>query len=186
MDPIQDLLKDQLIRHLRQFSLRTDGPFVLRAGAVSSWYLDARQTTFSGDGARLVGAATLSVLDPIVTAVGGMTMGADPIAIATALAAVERGRPLRAFSVRKAEKEHGSGGRLVGPVRSDDMVAVVEDTVTTGGALLEAVGVLAEAGIEVVQAIALVDRSQGAVATKFAGHGIPYMSLLTPADLGVK
>ncbi|MGQ0849615.1 MAG: orotate phosphoribosyltransferase [Actinomycetota bacterium] len=175
---------DQLIAHLR-LSVRTDGPFVLRSGAMSDWYLDARQTTLSGDGARLVGRAVLDVLDPSIDALGGMTMGADPVALATAVVAAEQGRTLRAFSVRKEAKEHGTGGRLVGPVRPGDRVAVVEDTVTTGGALLEAVNVVREAGITVGQVVVLVDRSGDALAAKLADLAIPYTFLLHPADLGI-
>ncbi|HEY7565175.1 MAG TPA: orotate phosphoribosyltransferase [Acidimicrobiia bacterium] len=174
-----------LIDHLLMHSVRTDGPFVLRSGATSSWYLDARQTTFSGDGAALVGQAVLSVLDDRVTAVGGMTMGADPIALATALAAHQRGRALRSFSVRKEAKDHGVGGRLVGPVSGDDVVAVLEDTSTTGGALSEAVDVLTAAGIEIAQAVVLVDRSQGAAARLMSDRGIPFVAVLQPSDLGM-
>ena len=175
-----------LIEHLRIHALRTDGPFTLRSGAVSDWYLDARQTTYSGEGALLVGEAVLDVLDPAVVAVGGMTMGADPVALAVAIGSVGRARPLRAFSIRKEAKDHGAGGRLVGPVAAGDKVAVVEDTVTTGDALLEAVEVLTDAGIVVVQAISLVDRSQGGAARRIGGRGIPFVGLLSPLDLGVK
>lgn len=175
-----------LIDHLRHNALRTDGPFVLRSGAVSDWYLDARQTTYSGEGARLVGEAILAVLDETVVAVGGMTMGADPVAIAVALMGIEHQRPLRAFSIRKEAKDHGAGGRLVGPVAAGDRVAVVEDTVTTGQALLEAVEVLIEAGIEVVQAVTIVDRSGGVASRRIGERGIPFVALLRPADLGVE
>lgn len=175
-----------LIDHLRTHSLRTDGPFELRSGSVSNWYLDARQTTYSGEGASLVGEAVLDVLDPSVTAIGGMTMGADPIAIATALAAYHRGRLLRSFSIRKETKNHGTGGRLVGPVETGETVTVVEDTTTTGGALLEAVDVLIAAGLVVVQAVVLVDRSEGQVNSKIAQLGIPFLALIQPSDLGVR
>ncbi|HSL25787.1 MAG TPA: orotate phosphoribosyltransferase, partial [Acidimicrobiia bacterium] len=96
---------DDLIAHLRRHSLRTDGPFVLRSGALSSWYLDARQTSYSGDGGRLVGEAVLAVLDEEAEALGGMTMGADPVAVATAVVAAIQGRALRSFSVRKDRKD---------------------------------------------------------------------------------
>jgi orotate phosphoribosyltransferase len=174
-----------LIDHLLMHSIRTDGPFVLRSGATSSWYLDARQTTFSGEGAALVGSAVLSVLDDRVTAIGGMTMGADPIAVATALTAHERGRALRSFSIRKEAKDHGVGGRLVGPIDEDDVVAVLEDTATTGGAMSEAVEILESAGLVVVQAVVLVDRSGGAAARLMGARGIPFVALLQPSDLGM-
>jgi orotate phosphoribosyltransferase len=171
-----------LITHLRGHALRTDGPFTLASGATAAWYLDARQTTFSGSGARAVAAAVMSVLAPGVAALGGMTMGADPIAVATA--ACSEGR-LDAFSIRKAAKEHGMGGRLVGPVSVGTRVTVVEDTTTTGGALVEAVEVAVDHGLEVVQALSLVDRSGDTVASLMAERSIPYVALVTPADLGV-
>ena len=113
-----------LIAHLQSHAVRTDGPFTLRSGEVSDWYIDARQTTFDGAGATLVGRCVAAVLPETVEAVGGMTMGADPIAVATAVV-VSGDRSLRAFSIRKAEKDHGVGGRLVGPIGPGDRVAVV-------------------------------------------------------------
>lgn len=171
------------MHHLQTHALRTDGPFTLASGAVSSWYLDGRQTTFDGEGARRVAAAVLDVLDDTVTAIGGMTMGADPIAVATAVCA---NRPLRAFSIRKSAKDHGIGGRLVGPVTTEDRVCVVEDTMTTGGSTVGAIDVLRAAGIDVVQVVTLVDRSGGDAARAMAAIGLELTALVTPADLGVE
>lgn len=176
----------RLIDHLRRHAVRTDGPFTLRSGEVSGWYIDARQTTFSGEGAVAAGAAVLEALPSEVEAVGGMTMGADPIAIATVVVASGRGVKLRAFSVRKSEKSHGTGGRLVGPVAHGDRVVVLDDTVTTGGALMEAITEARRGGLVVVAALALVDRSGGAVADRLRSDGIPYRCLVTPVDLGVE
>jgi len=173
---------EALVDHLRTHAVRTDGPFNLRSGAVSSWYIDARQTTFDGAGAASVGAVVAAMLPAGVSAVGGLTMGADPIAVATAMAADP---PLRAFSIRKDAKTHGTGGRIVGPLAAGDLVCVVEDTTTTGGALLEAIGVLREAGVGVAAAIALVDRSEGAVAARLAHAGVPYSVAVSLGDLGV-
>jgi orotate phosphoribosyltransferase len=178
--------RDALITHLKTHALRTDGPFTLRSGAVSSWYLDARQTTFDGEGAWLVAGAVLEALDHSVDAVGGMTMGADPIAVATAMAAAREGRNLKAFSIRKTEKDHGTGGRLVGPIASGTRVAILEDTTTTGSAAAEATEYALEVGLVVVQAIALVDRSSGKAAERFKDLQIPHISVVTPADLGVR
>ena len=175
-----------LIDHLRSHALFTDGPYTLRSGARSDWYLDARRTTFSGRGGPLVGAAVLDVLDPEVRAVGGMTMGADPIALAVAFFAQGRGREVDAFSVRKTTKSYGTGGRVVGPVTAGMPVAIVEDTTTTGGAALEAAEAATAAGLRVVQAIALVDRSGGRAADAFAEQSIPYVALVLPEDLGVR
>lgn len=171
-----------LIDHLLAHAVRTDGPFTLRSGEVSSWYIDARQTTFDGAGAACVGKAVAEALPGGVTAVGGLTMGADPIAVATAMQATP---PLKAFSIRKEAKDHGTGGRLVGPVGPGDVVAVLEDTTTTGGAIAEAVDVLRSESVTIACVIALVDRSAGAVARRLAAAGIPYTALVTPPDLGV-
>jgi orotate phosphoribosyltransferase len=148
----------------------------------SEWYLDGRQTTFDGGGARIVGKCVLEVIDPAATAVGGMTMGADPIAVATAIVAEP---PLRAFSVRKESKGHGTGGRLVGPIRSGDKAVVVEDTVTTGGSMADAVEALQAEGVDVIQGIVLVDRSAGAASARLSDLGVPLVALLTATDLGV-
>jgi len=174
----------ELKEHLMNNAIRTDGPFTLRSGATSSWYLDGRQTTFDGRGARLVAGAVLSRLDDDLVAVGGMTMGADPIAVASAMVATDRGRPLKAFSIRKAAKDHGTGGRLVGPVVDGDRVAILEDTTTTTGAFMEAIDAAEAGGLVVVQAICLVDRSDGLATEKMAARGVPYVALLTPETLG--
>jgi len=133
----------------------------------------------------IVADAVLAVLDERVVAVGGMTMGADPIAVSAAVVATGLGRTLNAFSIRKQSKDHGVGGRLVGAVDPGDKVAILEDTSTTGGALVEAVDVAIEHGLYVVQAITLVDRSGTAVASLMARRGVPYVALVRPADLGV-
>ena len=174
-----------LIDHLITHSVRTDGPFTLRSGQTSDFYIDARQTTFDGEGAALAGAAVAEALFPEVGAVGGLTMGADPIAVATAITSTTQNRRLKAFSIRKAAKGHGTGGRLVGPVGAGDLVAMIDDTVTTGGALLEAIDVAHAEGLRVVQVICLVDRSDGVLARKLERLAIPYTALVTPRDLGV-
>lgn len=180
-----DVAGNALVDHLVKHALRTDGPFTLRNGATSDWYIDARQTTFDGAGAGVVGEAVLSVLDDEVAGVGGMTMGADPIAIATAMTAAGRGRDLKAFSIRKEAKDHGTGGRLVGPVDRSMPLAVLEDTTTTGGAAVEAARYLLDDGFRIVQAIALVDRSGGRARDNFAALDIAHVSLVVPSDLGV-
>lgn len=180
--PPMSAARNALVQHLRTHSLRTDGPFTLASGKVADWYMDARRTTFSGGGAVLVATAVLEILDPRVEAVGGMTMGADPIAMATATMS---GGRLDAFSIRKRAKDHGTGGRLVGPVQPGATVAVVEDTTTTGTAFLEAVEVAGASGLQVVQAISLFDRSAGTVEELMASRSLPYVALVRPADLDV-
>jgi len=175
-----------LVDHLNAHSVKTDGPFTLRSGIVSDWYLDARQTTFSGEGARLVGLTMLGHISPEVEAVGGLTMGADPVAISTAIAAAENVRELSAFSIRKEEKEHGTGGRLVGPVGPGTKVAILEDTTTTGGAMAEAITVARSEGLVIVEVVALIDRSGGIAGRRMADLGVRYSSVITPADLGLE
>lgn len=171
-----------LIDALRRHALKTDGPFTLASGIVTDWYMDARLVTFSGTGAPVVAAAVNEVLDGEVAAVGGMTMGADPISFAVAF--LSNGA-LDAFSIRKAVKDHGMGGRLVGPVESGTKVAIVEDTTSTGAAFAGAVDVALEHGLDVIQAIVLFDRSDGAAAQALAQRGVPYVPLSVPEDLGV-
>ncbi len=185
MEP-SDPAREALIAHLSEHAVRTDGPFTLRSGETSSWYIDARQTTFDGTGAWLVGRAVLAEVPKDVDAVGGMTMGADPIAVATAIASAEAGRTIGSFSIRKEAKDHGTGGRLVGPVAAGSSVVALEDTTTTGSALVEAIEALVESGVEVVKAIALVDRSGETTRDRVEALGIPYVALVTPADLGVE
>lgn len=109
-------------------------------------------------------------------------MGADPVAIATALL---HDPPLKAFSIRKAPKDHGTGGRIVGPLTKEDVVAVVDDTTTTGSSFVESIEVLQREGIEVVQALVVVDRSQGAAAQRCADLGVPFRAAILPTDLGI-
>lgn len=134
----------------------------------------------------MAGASVLEVLATSVEAVGGMTMGADPIAVATAMVAAREGRQLKAFSIRKTGKTHGAGGRLVGPIEPGMKVAILEDTTTTGAAAIEAAEYVIGQGVEIVQAIALVDRSNGAAADRFGALGIPHVAIVTTADLGVE
>ncbi len=178
--------KAALVAHLVENSVRTDGPFTLRSGEVSAWYIDARQTTFSGRGAWLVGRAMLAEIPKGIDAIGGMTLGADPIAVATAMVAADEGVDLASFSIRKTAKDHGTGGRLVGPIGAGSRVVALEDTTTTGAALGEAIEVLHEADVNVVGAVALIDRSNGATAKRIAELGVPYVGLVTPKDLGVE
>lgn len=174
--------KKELVTHIRDNALRTDGPFQLASGGTSDWYLDGRQVTYSGVGGRLVAACVGELLEPNVTAIGGLTMGADPVAIATALLAEP---PLRSFSIRKSAKSHGAGGRMVGPLDAADRVAVVDDTTTTGSSFVESITVLQEAGIEVVQALVVVDRSNGEAGRRCGELGVPFTAVILPADLGI-
>ena len=171
-------LRDHLLAH----AVRR-GDFVLKSGRKSSWFIDAKQTACRPEGMLLVAGAVLSVLPEAVTAIGGLTMGADPVAFSVAAIAATRGRPLRSFSVRKEVKYHGPGGRIAGVLGSEDQVVVVEDTTTRGTSLLEAARVVREVGAEPLLLLAIVDRG-GTCGALAAGEGIAFRSLVTAHDLG--
>ncbi|HEY5252343.1 MAG TPA: orotate phosphoribosyltransferase [Acidimicrobiales bacterium] len=173
---------EPLRAHLLAHSIRT-GDFVLKSGRKSKWFIDSKQTICRPDGILLVAEAMLAVLPEEATAIGGMTMGADPVAFITAGVAATRGRALKAFSVRKETKDHGGGGRIAGALDQGDRVVVTEDTVSRGTTFLEAVHVVREAGAEVVLAVAVVDRG-GTAADILGAEGVPFRALLSGPDLG--
>jgi orotate phosphoribosyltransferase len=173
---------ESLRSHLLAFSVKT-GDFVLKSGRRSTWFIDSKQTVCRPAGMLLVADALLAVLPDDTTAVGGLTMGADPVAFVTAGVAATRGRALKAFSVRKEAKDHGGGGRIAGALDPGDRVVVTEDTVTRGTSLLEAVHAVRDAGAEVVLAVAVVDRG-GAAESLLRGEGVAFRALLGAPDLG--
>jgi orotate phosphoribosyltransferase len=168
--------------HLLRYSVRT-GDFELKSGKRSSWFIDAKQTTCRPDGMVLVADALLSVLPPDITALGGLTMGADAAAFATAGIAAERGRSVRAFSVRKEVKDHGGGGRIAGALEPGDRVAITEDAVTRGVSMLEAAEVARAAGADVVLLVPVVDRG-GTCEAMAAERGLAFRALVTAPELG--
>jgi orotate phosphoribosyltransferase len=173
----------ELVEHLLTYAVRR-GDFVLKSGKPSDWFIDAKQTTCRPEGMLLVADALLPLLAEYgVTAVGGLTMGADAAAFGTAGVAAARGVPLRSFSVRKEVKDHGGGGRLAGSLEPGDRVAITEDAVTRGVSMLEAAAVVREAGAEVVLLAPVVDRG-GTCADLATRAGIPFRPLVTAPDLG--
>ncbi len=174
---------NRLRDHLLEFSVRR-GDFVLKSGRRSDWFIDGKQTACRAEGILLIADALLERLDPTVTAVGGLTMGADPVAYGVVGVAAARGRELRAFSVRKEAKGHGVAGRVAGALLPGDRVAVVEDVVTRGLSPLEAVEVVREFGADPVVIIPVVDRG-GTCAEMAARAGVAFEPLLTAPDLGL-
>lgn len=176
--------RDRLRELLRERSLRR-GDFVLASGRRSSYYIDARVTTMSGRGQALIGRVGLALLDSrgwTPASVGGLTMGADPVAFAIAHAATLEGRPVDAFSVRRQPKNHGTGRRIEGSCHAGADIVVVEDVITTGASALEAVNAVTEANAHVLGVLALVDRQEGG-SERIAGHGIPVAAVFTISDL---
>jgi orotate phosphoribosyltransferase len=174
---LEQLRQDLLARSVRR------GDFVLKSGRRSSWFIDSKQTMCRHPGMLLVAESMLELVPPGATAIGGLTMGADPVAFVVAGVAAARGRELKIFSVRKEEKDHGAGGRIAGALDPGDRVVVTEDTVTRGTSMLKAVEAVRGAGAEVVLATAIVDR--GGVAAGLLGeHGVPFRALFGAPDLG--
>jgi orotate phosphoribosyltransferase len=172
-------LRDHLLRH----SVRR-GDFVLKSGRRSSVFVDSKQTACRPDGIVLVAAVALDVIPDDATAIGGLTMGADPVAFGVAAVAATRGRGLRSFSIRKEAKDHGVTGRLAGALEAGDRVVITEDTVTRGTSLFEAVEVVGQLGAVAVLIMPLVDRG-GTCAALAEAAGIPYRPLVTFPDLGL-
>jgi orotate phosphoribosyltransferase len=172
----------ELREHVLAHSLKR-GEFTLKSGARSTWFLDTKQTACRPDGVVLVADAALSIIPAGATAIGGLTMGADPMAFGVAAVAATRGRLLRSFSVRKEAKDHGVTGRIAGALVAGDAVVIVEDTVTRGTSLMEAVEAVRAFGAEPVLITAIVDRG-GTCAALAAAAGIAYRPLLTAPDLG--
>jgi orotate phosphoribosyltransferase len=171
-----------LRQHVLQHSLKR-GRFTLKSGVTSTWFLDTKQTACRPEGIVLLADAVLSIIPDSTCAIGGLTMGADPVAFGVAAVAATRGRPLRSFSVRKEAKGHGVTGRIAGALEPGDAVVITEDTVTRGTSLMEAVEVVREFGAEPVLITVIVDRG-GTCAAMAAAAGVDYRPLLTAPDLG--
>lgn len=180
--PPLDRDRDALRSHVLKYSLK-NGYFVLKSGRKSSWFLDTKQTACRPDGILLVANVALSLFPDHVDAIGGLTMGSDPVAFGVAAVAATRGLALRSFSVRKESKDHGIKGRVAGALQPGDRVVIVEDTVTRGTSLLEAADVVREFGAEPVLITVIVDRG-GTCAAMAAHAGIAYAPMLTAPDLG--
>jgi len=159
------------------------GAVTLSSGQQADWYIDLRRVLLNGAVARLAGRVMLDLTaDLAYEAVGGLTLGADPVAAAMMHAAAERGRALNAFIVRKAEKAHGLQRRIEGPDVAGRRVLAVEDTSTTGRSVLTAVEALNEAGADVVGVAVVVDRGARPHVER---RGLPYLAAFDLADLSL-
>lgn len=175
---------EQLHALLRERSV-LKGDFVLASGRRSNHYIDARKTTMSAAGQDLIGRLGLAAIRAAgwqVTRVGGLTMGADPVAYAIARASLGAPPVVDAFSVRKAAKQHGTGRRIEGNFAPGDSVVVVEDVITSGGSALEAVAAIREAGGTVAGVLAVVDREEGGRAA-LEQQGLSVLSLASVGAL---
>lgn len=159
------------------------GDFTLASGAKSHYYVDVRQTSLDGEGALLIATLLLPFLKEAgVEAVGGLTLGADPIVGATIALAGTQGLPLTGFLVRKEAKGHGTGRRIEGPFRTGLKVAIVDDVITKGGSALTAFEAALEAGADVRLVACVVDRREGG-SNEFAARGVAFRSVFSIQEL---
>lgn len=161
------------------------GHFVLSSGKSSNLYIDARLTTMSPEGLVLIGELGATVIAREfgrVDAVGGLTLGADPIAYAIAFHSATSSSPIRSFTVRKEAKAHGTGKLVEGPFHQGDRVVVIEDVITTGGSALRAVEALRALGADVLGVFALVDREEGGRMV-LEEQGLRVVALTTASEL---
>jgi orotate phosphoribosyltransferase len=177
--------RQRLMTLLRERALKF-GDFTLASGKKSTYYLDGKQITLHGEGLRQVSLGLLELLHDVdYGAIGGMTIGADPIVGGVLVAAAASDRSLEGFLVRKEAKGHGTKRYIEGPVKPGTKVVVIDDVVTTGGSALEAVERVVEFGCEVVCVVGIIDRKEGGAAN-FAARGLPFRSLLTISDFGIE
>jgi len=180
-EQLRDLIADLAVVH---------GRVTLASGKEADYYVDLRRVTLHHRAAPLIGHVLLDVLEEAglgpgeIDAVGGLTLGADPVAGALLHAAASRGQDLDAFVVRKEGKAHGMQRRIEGPDVAGRRVVAVEDTSTTGGSVMTAVEALREAGADVVAVAVIVDRGTGA-RERIEAEGLPYHYVYGLADLGL-
>ena len=174
--------RDRLLAEIKSTAV-IHGPVTLSSGRRADWYVDLRRVLLNGTAAQLAGRVMLNLTRGLsYAAVGGLTLGADPVALAMMHAAAAQDRSLNAFIVRKAEKVHGLQRRIEGPDVAGVPVLAVEDTSTTGDSVLTAVDALAEAGATVVGVAVVVDRGARAAVEQ---RGLPYLAAFDLADLGL-
>jgi len=168
--------------YTRAFRLSDTTPFRLASGKESRYYIDCREVSLDPEGAFLIGEVVFEAIRELrPDSIGGMTLGADPIATAASLTSFLKQQPIGAFIVRKEPKDHGRGRQVEGMLRPGARLVVVDDVVTTGGSTLRAVAALRKEGYSVLKVIALIDREEGGAAA-FAAAGLSFESLFTLDD----
>lgn len=175
-------LRDELLQHLLAHSFRT-GDFTLASGQKSNYYINGKATTLDARGAYLLGRMFLAMMaNDVPDAVGGLTLGADPIIGSMLSLAGLEDLPLRGFIVRKEAKEHGTKSLVEGELKAGDRVVVIEDVVTTGGSSLKAIAAVKAIGCDVRRVFAMVDRDQGG-REALAAEGCRLESIFTAKEL---
>jgi orotate phosphoribosyltransferase len=146
----------------RSFKYSEDPPFTLASGKKSNFYFNCKPTTLDPEGMNLIGAIIFDMLkDTDITAAGGLTLGADPIANALAVISYQKGKPIKSFIVRKDVKDHGTKSAIEGNVKAGENVAIIDDVITTGGSTITAIEHARKAGLNIKMVITLIDREEG-------------------------
>ncbi len=185
--PLPAANRARLIEIIKSRSVQTGTTFTLASGRTSDFYCNLKPTMLDPEGAYLIGALIADRLSPAnVDLVGGLEMGAVPLATSAAAVSFARGRPLSAFFVRKQVKDHGTKSLVEGLVRGDTLkgkrVVILEDVTTTGGSSMKAIQAVQAEGAVVVEMVTVVDRQEGA-AEAFKAAGIPFAALITASEL---
>ncbi|MCP5101725.1 MAG: orotate phosphoribosyltransferase [bacterium] len=179
----RDEMKERLKKILLEKSVITGKEFTLASGKTSNFYVDARVTTLHPEGAYLCGKIFLEMLTNFdVDAVGGYSIGADPIVTAIAVLGFQEGRPIPAFIIRKEEKSHGTGKVIEGNFPGKGKVAIFDDVVTSGGSILRGADRVKDQGGTVEVVMAVIDREEGG-REKIEGAGYKFLSIFTKKDL---
>lgn len=175
-------LKQRLFALLKERAYR-EGNIVLSSGKIGSYYIDARVVTLSAEGAYLTAAVILDLVkDKDISAIGGPTLGADPLLGAIAALSFLDKKPLNTFVVRKTAKEHGTQKRIEGPaLKKGDKVIIVDDVATSGGSLLDCISILRKNGVIVEGAVVIIDRQEGAI-ENLARVSCPLTSIFKASD----
>jgi len=179
--------REQLLSMLAEKSFRL-GEFKLSSGGTSDYYIDCRLTTLDAMGALLTGEAVLQEIHDLgwhADAIGGLTMGADPIVVATSVISAQKGQPIQGFLVRKAEKAHGTGQRIEGFRQKPARVVIVDDVCTTGASTIQAIEAAREFGFDIVGVLCLVERREagGRANVEKAAAPAPFVALFTANDV---
>lgn len=175
-------MKEELREIVRRDAVKF-GKFILASGKESDIYVDLRKVTLQPKGAFLIGSIIYDMIrDKAIDAVGGLTMGADPIAVATTMVAYQNGQEIISFLVRKEKKDHGMKSAVEGPVKKGFRVVIVEDVITSGSSTITAIRHAEDAGLKIEMVIAILDRMEGGRAA-IEALGYPVHPLLTRSDL---
>ena len=159
-----DKMKERLAEIIlgRSFQYNDNPPFTLASGKKSNYYFNCKPTTLDPEGMNLIGTIIFDMLkDSDITAAGGLTLGADPIANALSVISYQKGKPIKSFIVRKDVKDHGTKSAIEGNVRAGEKVAIIDDVITTGGSTITAIEQARKEGLNVQRVITLIDREEG-------------------------